>query len=223
MNTGAGKTVVGLLCLQSCLNEDIKPAVYVAPDRFNTEQVIREARDLGIAVTEDERDTEFLSGRAILVVNIFKLINGRSVFGVGNRKIPLGAIVVDDAHACLTTASEQFSLRVDSKSAAYDQLLHLFEADLKAQSASGFLDIKAEDPEVVMAIPYWAWQSKAEDVLAILHPHRESEEFQWHWPLLDDVIPLCVCAVGGGRIEISPHFCLSTRFHRSRRHSDEFI
>ena len=86
MNTGAGKTVVGLLCLQSCLNEDIKPAVYVAPDRFLTEQVIREARDLGIAVTEDERDTEFLSGRAILVVNIFKLINGRSVFGVGNRR-----------------------------------------------------------------------------------------------------------------------------------------
>ena len=85
-------------------------------------------------------------------------------------------------------------------------MLHLFEADLKAQSASGFLDIKAEDPKVVMAIPYWAWQSKAEDVLAILHPHRESEEFQWHWPLLDDVIPLCVCAVGGGRIEISPRF-----------------
>ena len=28
MNTGAGKTVVGLLCLQSCLNENVKPAVY---------------------------------------------------------------------------------------------------------------------------------------------------------------------------------------------------
>jgi replicative superfamily II helicase len=76
MNTGAGKTVVGLLCLQSCLNEDIKPVVYVTPDRFLTEQVVREAADLGIAVTEDEKDPEFLSGRAILVVNIFKLING---------------------------------------------------------------------------------------------------------------------------------------------------
>ena len=66
MNTGAGKTVVGLLCLQSCLNEDIKPAVYVTPDRFLTEQVIREAADLGIVVTEDEKDAEFLAGRSIL-------------------------------------------------------------------------------------------------------------------------------------------------------------
>ena len=51
MNTGAGKTVVGLLCLQSCLNEGVKPAVYVTPDKFLTEQVVREAGELGIAVT----------------------------------------------------------------------------------------------------------------------------------------------------------------------------
>jgi replicative superfamily II helicase len=29
MNTGSGKTVVGLLCLQSSLNEGVGPAVYV--------------------------------------------------------------------------------------------------------------------------------------------------------------------------------------------------
>jgi len=176
MNTGAGKTVVGLLCLQSCLNEDIKPAVYVTPDRFLTEQVIREAADLGIVVTEDEKDAEFLAGRSILVINIFKLINGRSVFGVGSRRIPLGAIVVDDAHACLTTASEQFALRIESGTAIYEQLLVLFEDDLKAQSGSGLLDVKAGDPHAVMEIPYWAWQSKADAVLAVLHPDRASEE-----------------------------------------------
>jgi hypothetical protein len=51
------------------------------------------------------------------VINIFKLINGRSVSGVGSRKIALSAIVIDDAHACLTTASEQFSLRIGGESA----------------------------------------------------------------------------------------------------------
>ena len=126
--------------------EDIKPAVYVTPDRFLTEQVIREAADLGITVTEDEKDAEFLAGRSILVINIFKLINGRSVFGVGSRRIPLGAIVVDDAHACLTTASEQFALRIESGTPIYDQLLALFEDDLKAQSGSSLLDVKAGDP-----------------------------------------------------------------------------
>ena len=34
MNTGSGKTVVGLIMLQSCLNEEKGPAIYVVPDNF---------------------------------------------------------------------------------------------------------------------------------------------------------------------------------------------
>ena len=60
-------------------------------------------------------------------------------FRVGRKKIPLGAVVVDDAHACLTTASEQFSIRITDQSIR-DDLLSLFQDDLKAQSASGLLD-----------------------------------------------------------------------------------
>ena len=40
MNTGSGKTVVGLLILKSCLNEGIGPAVYVAPDPYLVKQVL---------------------------------------------------------------------------------------------------------------------------------------------------------------------------------------
>src|SRR4051812_16915683 len=54
MNTGGGKTVVGLLCLQSSLNENVKPAVYITPDNFLVAQVLAEAKALGIPVTEDE-------------------------------------------------------------------------------------------------------------------------------------------------------------------------
>ena len=32
MNTGTGKTAVGLLILKSCLNEGVRPAVYIAPN-----------------------------------------------------------------------------------------------------------------------------------------------------------------------------------------------
>ena len=208
MNTGGGKTVVGLLCLQSSLNEGIKPAVYVTPDNFLADQVITEAASLGIVVTEDERDPEFLAGRAILVINIHKLINGRSVFGVGEqgRKIPIGAIIIDDAHACLSTASDQFTLRSTAGGPVYDALLALFSDDLKNQSPSSFLDVKAQDPQVIMQVPYWAWQSKSDDALAILHGARASKELEWQWPLLKDVIPLCTCIFGGGKLEIVPRF-----------------
>src|SRR5262249_15523303 len=47
---------------------------------------------------------------------------------VGIRKIPLGTVVADDAHACLATATEQFSIRITEES-LYDQLLSLFEDD----------------------------------------------------------------------------------------------
>ena len=51
MNTGSGKTVVGLMILQSCLNEEKGPAIYVVPDKFLVKQVLNEAKRLGIQVT----------------------------------------------------------------------------------------------------------------------------------------------------------------------------
>src|SRR4051812_7232504 len=41
MNTGSGKTLVGLLMLQSVLNEQLGPAVYVCPNNQLAEQVFQ--------------------------------------------------------------------------------------------------------------------------------------------------------------------------------------
>ncbi len=120
MNTGGGKTVVGLLMLKSCLNEGVGPAVYVTPDNYLVSQVVKEAGDLGIAVTTDTGAGAFLQGKAILVINIHKLVNGLSVFGTTDTgvKIPLGVVLVDDAHACLSSTESQFTLTVTDGSAA---------------------------------------------------------------------------------------------------------
>lgn len=45
MNTGSGKTVAGLMILQSCLNEEKGPAVYVVPDNYLVAQVCEEAKN----------------------------------------------------------------------------------------------------------------------------------------------------------------------------------
>ena len=204
MNTGGGKTVVGLLCLQGSLNENIKPAVYITPDNFLVTQVLAEAAALGIAATDDEKNLDFLAGRSILVANVYKLINGRSVFGVGEKKIPIGCIVIDDAHACLGVVHDQFSMKSTAGNPVYDGLLALFEEDLKAQSPVGLLDIKAQDPTSIMSVPYWAWQSHQDDVVSLLHAQKNSKELEWNWPLLNECIPLCSCVFGGGKLEISP-------------------
>ena len=206
MNTGGGKTMVGLLCLQSSLNENVKPAVYITPDRFLVDQVLEEAKALGIAATDDEKNPDFIAGRAVLVANVHKLFNGRSVFGVGERKIAIGCVVIDDAHACLGVVNEQFCIKSKVGSPVYDGLLELFEEDLKAQSPAGLLDVKSQDPSIVMTVPYWAWQAHKDDVLALLHSQRGTKDLEWNWPLLNECIPQCTCLFGGGRLEIAPRF-----------------
>jgi hypothetical protein len=206
MNTGGGKTVVGLLCLQSSLNEGVKPAVYITPDPFLVFQVIEEAQALGIAATNDEKNPDFLAGRSILVCNVHKLFNARSVFGVGQSKIPVGAFVIDDAHACLAVVHDQFSIASNVGSPVYEGLLKLFNEELKAQSPTGLLDLKAQDPSIVMMVPYWAWQGRQDEVLALLHANKNSKELEWSWPLLSDCIPLCSCLFGGSHLEIIPRF-----------------
>ena len=111
--------------LRSCLNQGVRPAAYFCPDNYLCSQVIREAANLGIRTTGDPRSVEYQSGDAILVATIHVLINGKSKFGVGygaHSEVRLGAFVIDDAHACLAVAENQFSLTLPRAHAAYDKL-----------------------------------------------------------------------------------------------------
>ena len=110
LNVGSGKTLVGLLLLQSSLNENKGPALYVSPDNQLSQQVMQEAKALGIEVTDDPRDTDYAAGEKICVVNVYKLFNGKSVFGVRTSKINIGTIVIDDAHACVSNITQQFRI-----------------------------------------------------------------------------------------------------------------
>src|SRR5690606_24709397 len=53
VNTGGGKTIDGLIILQSHLNAGAGPALYVAPTKYLVNQVIAEAKKLGIGTTTD--------------------------------------------------------------------------------------------------------------------------------------------------------------------------
>lgn len=205
MNTGAGKTVVGLLILRSCLAERIGPAVYVAPDNYLVRQVISEAAALGIECTDDAYSGRFLAGQSVLVANVHKLINGRSVFSQRNQgtRVPIGSIVVDDVHACLGTAEAQFTITLTSDAPLYGRLLTLFRDDLTHQSSTTILDVEAHEPGKVMLVPYWAWSAKQPQVTALLHAERDSDALKFSWPLLKDVLSQCQCTFGGGKVEIT--------------------
>jgi hypothetical protein len=209
MNTGGGKTVVGLIILKSCLNDGTGPAVYLAPDKYLAQQVENEAKDLGLAVATDPNASEFLEGRAILITNIYTLINGKSKFGTSETglKIPIGAVVVDDAHACLATTESQFTLTIDSSEELYEELFTLFRDDLLLQNESAVFEIEASSPDQLALVPFWAWDAKQDRVAKLLTEHRGDQSVMWTWPLIRDHLALCRCVFSAGRLEIAPR-CL---------------
>lgn len=209
MNTGSGKTIVGLLMLKSCLNDNKGPAVYVAPDPYLVQQIFSEANDLGIPVTDNPEDISFKKGESILIINIYKLINGMSVFGVNERKISIGSIVIDDAHACIDTTEKQFTINIPRSTDLYNEILSLFRDSLKQQSEIGLLELEEGDPYKNLLVPFWNWVENKSNLLRLLHEASKStaEEMtslKFSWSLLKNCIDLCDCVIGSDSIEISP-------------------
>jgi hypothetical protein len=207
MNTGGGKTVVGLIALKSALNERVGPAAYITPDVYLAGQVRAEAEGLGLEITSDPDSARFRQGHAILVANVYKLFNGLSVFGVKGSTRPiveLGTVLIDDAHACLATLEEQFTLTIPAEHAGYEPLLDLFDSELAVQSEPTLRDIRENDLSAVLPVPFWAWADKQKAVLEILHPHRKDDELKFVWPLISEALPLCRVAVSASGFEIAP-------------------
>ena len=97
------------------MREGVGPVVYLVPNNYLIDQVMKEAIDACIPVTNDEDDIKFRAQQSVLVTTYHKLINGRSVFGVMDVKPPkvtVGTIVLDDAHVSIGIVKSQYSLNV---------------------------------------------------------------------------------------------------------------
>lgn len=207
-NTGGGKTITGLLILQTCLNEKITPALYVAPDPHLAQRVRVEADKLGLHTVDDPANGQFLGGQAICVTTMQILLNGKTRFGLVNsatrQPVLVRAVVIDDAHAALATTEQQTRLTVNRDHPAWAKLVNLFEDELKAQGHNAFLDISENVRSAVLRIPFWSWRDRQDRVLTILRAHRTDPTFEWAWPLLSNLIPLCQAIVTADAIEIVP-------------------
>src|SRR5580704_13000004 len=193
MNTGTGKTLVGLLMLQSSLNEGFGPALYLCPDKYLVKQVLTQAKQFGVSCVEFVSvgiPAEFSNSEAILVTNVKKFFNGRSVFGVqGGPRAPIqvGTFLLDDAHTCVEEMRSQFTIILDNTHPAYGKLVALFGSSLKQQRPGTYSEILANDFSKFLAVPYWSWLESQEPLVSILSEHREDDELRFTWPLLKNI------------------------------------
>jgi hypothetical protein len=207
VNTGAGKTIDGLVILQSYLNGGQGPALYVAPDKYLAEQVRLEAKKIGIATVDDPDDSRYVAGEVIAVVNASKLFNGRSVFSderASRSPAPIGSVVIDDAHAALATVKAQLSIAITRDHPAFEPLLALFRNDLESQAPNDLLDVEDQAYSALAVVPFWAWQKKVEAVRKLLHSHRGSDALKYPWPAVSEVLHLSRAVFTGNAVTITP-------------------
>ncbi len=212
VHTGQGKTLLGLLMLQSKLNEKKGPALYLCPNHFLVNQTLEQARQFGVhcvAADGEYLPDEFLEGRAILVAVLHKLFNGLTKFGLGTKSIPVGTILLDDAHACMDKIHEQCIITIQydkaNESTAYSDILSLFENELRSQGDGTFEDILRHEFDAYLPLPYWAWWDRSSDVARILSRFTKTKALQFSWPLLKDTLRYTHCLVSGTQIVIAPH------------------
>ena len=214
MNTGSGKTVVSLLILQSLMNENGGHTIYVVPDNLLKEQVMVAASKIGIKITDDIQNRDFLSCKAILIININKLVNGLSAFGMrsGRQNIQIENLVVDDVHSCISIIREQFSIKINSQHPLYSQLFNLFK-----ESLTSYLHITEKNLEYMVTensgenilVPFWIWNEKIEKAKEIISCwiKEHDDNLKFNYPLLEDNFETCRCFLNENNIEILP-FCI---------------
>lgn len=211
LHTGEGKTLIGLLILMTKMNRGEGPCIYVCPNKHLVEQVCSEATKFGIPICtigeNNQLPNDFFAGNRILVTHVQKMFNGRTIFGTGNSSVKVGAVVLDDAHACLDAIRESFivSIKRSSDKKLYTELLGLFEDDLVEQGEGTFWDIQNnEDYENLMMIPYWAWIDKKSQVLRVLASKEQNNCITFVWPLIKDSLDKCQAFINGGELQIMP-------------------
>ena len=207
LHTGQGKTLVGLLILQSKLNELGQPVVYLCPNNHLVEQTCTQARQFGVPFVkaDDDLPDEFLAGSRLLITSVQKLFNGLTKFRLGPRSVQVSTLLMDDAHACVDAVRDACAIRLSREEQPYADLLALFRDDLEVQGAGTLADIYNKSFDALLPVPYWAWAERAGEVVQILSKYTDKKSIKFAWPLLRDSLAHCQCVISGDSLEITPY------------------
>ncbi|WP_413372476.1 DEAD/DEAH box helicase [Paenibacillus taichungensis] len=216
MNTGAGKTIVGLLMLQSSINEGAGPALYLCLDNQLLDQIMEDAEKLGVKCVTFGSDNvipiDFINGDAILVTTFQKLFNAKSVFGiqgdVTRRVAEVGTVVIDDAHAALAKAREVFTLSFKRDHLLFGELIGMFQESLKLQAPGTATDIiEGSDKYSLLMVPYWSWIEKVDIVTQKISAYgreNNADELKFKWAIVRDYLKHYFMLVSADKIELTP-------------------
>lgn len=209
LNTGGGKTTIGLIYLKQKLDQLRQPVVYLVPTVQLVDQVVKEGRRIGFPVLhwasgESYPPDEALAGRAAIVCTYEKFFNGKSTFARSDVRLVPAAIVLDDVHAGIESVRKCFS--GDLPEAARVELMALLGPELQDANPSQWVGIDGGDYRAVLEVPHWIFTKHVNAIRAIVQKYASSPELMFSWPNLAPLLENCRLVLSGasGQLAVDP-------------------
>jgi hypothetical protein len=210
LNTGAGKTLVGLLVAQSIVNETNGHVIYACSSVQLVKQTADKALGYGLphtTYTDRAFSNELYSqATAPCITTYHALFNGRSRFA-GQE---IAAIIFDDAHTAANLLRDQFTLRItkDALPEAFGQLVQLYRPYHRAIGQElGYLDTQdRQDAGTAWFVPPFAVHEQLAELQWVLREASPAKHTStmFAWPYLRDHLDHCAVFVSGSEVTFTP-------------------
>lgn len=210
LNTGAGKTLIGLLAAQSLVNETAGRVVYACSSVQLVKQTERKAEGYGLKVTTYSERTFsndlFQQGLAPCVTTYQALFNGISRF----FREDLESVVFDDSHTAGHILRDQFTLSIKRASwiALFDQLVQLYRPYFtRIHQGVGYDETyDRADAGTARFVPPFAVRHELGELQRLLGDAKldESIETMFSWRHLHDHLDQCAVFVSGTEFTFTP-------------------
>ena len=212
LNTGAGKTIVGLLIAQSLVNEGLENVLYVCSTIDLVRQTSEEAKRIGMEHTTRVRrefsNDLFETGKSFCITTYAALFNGHSA--LRNRFFPQ-AIIFDDAHVAESLLRGAFTLRIDIHDQAelFNEIAELFKPHFRDLGVAGrfrdSIDLSRYSTSFVAPGGLYERSARLLEIL-LRHGIKDHEELKYPFAWLEDHIDACAAVFTRGAFELTPPF-----------------
>ncbi|KLD98302.1 DEAD/DEAH box helicase family protein [Aliarcobacter butzleri] len=210
MDTGMGKTIVGLLISYSLMNERKMKSIYVCASKQLVDQTVTEANNLGIAVASYSggdfiNEFEFNQCKVPLITTYQALFNGKSKF----HNEDIGGIVFDDSHVADNILKNCFTLNISKSdnSEIYEKVSSLARPYFESSNQIvRFNQVTNNKSDEVLILPPFELKEHFNEIRKILIENRveENPNLLFSWEYLKDNLDMCLFLLNQNRIEIMP-------------------
>ena len=210
LNTGAGKTLVGLLIAQSLVNETRRQVVYACSSIQLVEQTATKAKGYGLPTATYYRQAfsqgdSYHRAEAPCVTTYQALFNGWSRF----RSDDIAAVIFDDAHTADQILRDQFSLSItrDEMTVTFGQILALFQPYHNSVGlASSFAEVVNGEASREFLVPPFEIQRNLSELRRLLLQadlgDHTSTKFAWEH--IRDREDLCCLLISNSQVTLTP-------------------